>query len=401
MDANEGKGLVICDNCMGCGVCKNVCHQNAISMKSDETGFEYPLINKEKCIKCNLCKKKCPVLNNPKQKDYDDNVYAYCTKNFETWVNSTSGGAFYDICATWESIYSNTIIYGAYLDENFNAYHIGVNFSEINKLQKSKYIQSNISKVMQEVRKNLDDNMSVIFSGTPCQIAGIKKYLNKEYEKLLLVDVVCHGVGSSDVLRSCIKYQEDIIAKKIVEYKFRFKNKKKFRPSQRYSVEYKTNDGQKVISKDDIYMRLFLKGSCLRKSCLENCEFKAANAYSDISLADLNNKSKIIPKQYDEKNYSAIFFHTSKGRQIIKTLESKGNLIKCCKSEVIKYNMIYFQNNEGKNNRKMFFERYISNKGKIDTSVEPYCVEKNKRNLTEYIPYFIKYLINNLRKGTL
>ena len=389
------------EKCTGCGCCVSTCPKNAITMEKNNEGFYYPKINESKCINCGMCIKRCPGINNPiknNKEQIESIVYAYFTTNDKVWLNSTSGGAFYDICKIYNDRHDNLKIYGAVLGDDFCVYHEGVSFKDINKIQKSKYVQSSLLNCFRSIKENLENDFPIIFSGTPCQIAGLRNYLNKDYDKLLLIDIVCHGVSSTDVLKSCLSFEEKKLKHKICKYTFRFKKGKKFTPSRRYDVEYILDNNKNFINKNDIFMKLFLKGSCLRSCCGANCQFKAKNSYSDISLADLNNKSKILPNLYDKRNYSSIFVHTGKGERIIKNINNNGNTIKCNLEKVVKYNKVYSSNPECNTYRENFFDLYIKNNGNIFDNEEykKYLVE-SKISILDFIPYSIKFLLNKIK----
>lgn len=383
-------------NCVGCGVCSNICPKRAIVMKKNIEGFLYPKILEDLCIKCNMCRKVCPVLNNPVHKLNAD-VYAYCSLNTKNWLESTSGGAFSDICGIWEKKYPNSKYYGATMSDEYIVFHKGVFFENLKEIKKSKYVQSSMGKIYKMVKNDLDSGIGVVFSGTPCQVAALRNFLNKNYDNLLLVDVVCHGVGSNDVLKKSINYMEKKIGKKIVKYIFRYKKNVKFNVSHRYNVKYILENGNEVENRNDPFIKLFLTGSCLRESCVAHCKFKACNGYSDITLADLNNKSKIIPKVYDKKNYSAVFFHTDKKKIFINKLSEYGRVIRSSEEKVVEYNKVYYLNNDCKNSRESFFNEYVNEKNfeNLTKNVEKRC---EKDNIIDRIPYCIKYIINNCKE---
>ena len=166
-------------------------------MHEDEKGFKYPKIDKEKCIDCGLCNKVCPIINNMSIKNEPKAYAAYC-KNEEIRKNSSSGGIF-TLIAT-QIIDEGGVVFGASFDGNFNIKHIKIEEKEdLQKLRGSKYVQSNIGETFKQARKYLEDNRKVLFTGTPCQIEGLRNYLQKEYENLYLQDIICHGVPSPKV----------------------------------------------------------------------------------------------------------------------------------------------------------------------------------------------------------
>ena len=184
-------------NCSGCSACFNICPQRCISMVEDKEGFLYPRINKEKCINCGLCKKACPALATDKYV-VPSTFYACKSKNEELRSKSSSGGVFSSLAEY--VIHNNGVVFGAAFNRNMELSHIGVNKKEdLSKLMGSKYLQSDLKNTFNEVKTYLCNNRFVLFSGTPCQVAGLKAYLQDDYKNLYLADLACHGVPSPKI----------------------------------------------------------------------------------------------------------------------------------------------------------------------------------------------------------
>jgi len=374
--------------CTGCSCCESICPQNAIKMTKDKNGFMYPKINKEKCINCGLCLKKCPLIKREElNKKETEQTYAFCTKNKDIWFKSTSGGAFTEICHAYTQIYNNVLIYGV-AEINKQLKHIKCEYNKISNLRKSKYVQSYTKGLFNKIKKELEQKKNtIIFSGTPCQIAGLKNYLGKEYRNLICIDFVCNGVGSPQIFKNCIEKIENTYHKKIKNYEFRNKTKS-FKPSKRYMVKYEFEDSTSIIPKKDLYMYLYLKSFILRPSC-HNCKFRNESRLSDITIADLNNKSKILPKLYDPKNYSAIIIHTPKGFEMMEHLQKLGNLIEINKEDFKKYNSMYYQNPTQTIKKHYNFDN-------LD-KLEKEMLAERKIDFISLVPYPIKYIINNIK----
>jgi len=212
-------------NCSGCTACSHVCPTSCIEMLSDEEGFYYPYYNVEKCINCKKCERICPILNSKNEGDININQFVVTarSKNNTIWHKSTSGGAFSEICKSYGD--KDTIIVGVEM-LNLKAVHSSVvGVENIEKFRKSKYVQSDLKDVFVEVEKYLNNGVKLIFSGAPCQIAGLKSYLKKGYDNLFLIDFICHGVGSPLVFTNYIKYINEKSGKTIKNYSFREKVK--------------------------------------------------------------------------------------------------------------------------------------------------------------------------------
>ena len=231
------------EECCGCTACKNSCPQNAIEMKEDNEGFLYPRVNTEKCVNCSLCKKACPIINNNDETMKEQKAYAINNKDLTVRKESTSGGAFSAIASY--IIENNGIVFGAAFNDNYEVIHTFVErLEDLKKFRNSKYVQSNLKNTYSEVKQFLDENRLVCYSGTPCQIEGLKRFLKKDYDNLFLIDVVCRAVPSPKVLRTYLKY----ISKKYL--KDENINGVSFRNKEKYGYKYTQ---MKVISDNNVY----------------------------------------------------------------------------------------------------------------------------------------------------
>lgn len=195
--------------CCGCTACASACPKHCIVLKEDEQGFLYPRVDESKCIDCHLCEKVCPVLK-PFEKQNPQEVFAIINPDEEIRLASSSGGVFTALAK--QILHAGGIVFGAAFDDNWQVHHISVTkVEDLALLRSSKYVQSRIEKTYTVVEEYLKKGTQVLFSGTPCQIAGLKHYLRKEYDNLLSVDVVCHGVPSPLVWE---KYLETLIRPK-------------------------------------------------------------------------------------------------------------------------------------------------------------------------------------------
>ena len=185
------------DLCTGCGACVNSCPVNAIVMGADSEGFSYPEVNEDNCIECGKCLNVCPVLsyknsNNPKPK-----IYAVRAED-EVRAVSSSGGVFSVLAEA--VLDANGVVCGAAFDKEMCLHHILIdNKKELYKLRGSKYLQSDVGTIYKEIEEVLKEGRKVLFTGTPCQNAALRNILTKEYDNLLLVDIICHGVPSQKI----------------------------------------------------------------------------------------------------------------------------------------------------------------------------------------------------------
>lgn len=384
-------------NCTGCGACYNICPVDCIEMKEDEEGFLYPEAN-DKCIKCDKCKKVCPLYNeieNNRVKLKSLEAYGGILKNKLEWEKSTSGGAFTGICKTFdEEIY----IFGASF-KNLEVIHTSIQgYKELDKFRKSKYIQSDTRQTFREVKKLLQLDKEVIYSGTPCQIAGLVSFLGKDYPNLYCIDLICHGVGSPRVFKECIKNIEKKYKQKIIEYKFR--NRKIFLGRLRdiHVSSYLFKNGKKIYKKRDEYNQLFLQQLCIRECCGENCKFRKIERFGDITIADLKNKKETLPQIEDEYNYSTLIINTEKGKKILKKLYKNMELYECDIENIKKFNPLIYRHTFSNPMRNNFFEDFVKGE-KLEILIEKYVEKTNRfQRIKRKLSQLKKFLYNGEKK---
>ena len=304
--------LVSKDKCSGCSACYNACKFGALSMETDETGFWFPKINEEKCVECGACMRACPALDKPEYKSEEPKAYIVQNKNDEVRRQSTSGGAFTAIAKL--VISRGGVVFGAAIDEKYVVSHIWVDSEEgLSKFRSSKYVQSWIGTAYQEAEKFLKAGREVCFSGTPCQIYGLKKYLGKDYENLLTVDVMCRAVPSPKVLMKYLEYQRE---------KYPNFDRIVFRDKSRgYSYSGVTlYQGEKLLYRagieSDPWLRLFFKGYCNRETC-HSCIYQDGVRASDITLWDCWGTQNYAPEWDDNKGTTNVIAWSEKGKETV------------------------------------------------------------------------------------
>lgn len=294
------------DKCCGCSACFSICPKKAISMQENDEGFLQPVIDATKCIHCGKCQNVCPVLkpvykNNPKPQCYA--VMA----NDEIRMKSSSGGAF-TLLAEYV-LGKGGYVCGAAYDENWMVHHIIINKKEdLDKIRGSKYLQSSMDNCYHEIKELLKKDNHVLFSGTPCQVAGLYSFLGKDYEKLLTVDIFCHGCPSRGVWKKYLK--ETFDKNNIKNINFRDKSKIGWSCSH---CTITLNNGEKIISDD--FTTMFHNSTLLNKSC-KNCSFCKLFRPADISIGDWWGISDYIKGLNDGKGISIVLINNQKGNDI-------------------------------------------------------------------------------------
>lgn len=296
--------------CSGCHACYNSCPQKCICMYSDHEGFWYPEVDAKKCSNCSICEKACPILS---KKTISNNPVAYACFNTNEVIrqNSSSGGVFSVIA---EKVIDNGgMIFGAGFDSNFNVVHSWTDSAEgLNNLRGSKYVQSRIGDTFKKAYELLEEGRQVLFSGTPCQIAGLKSYLGKEYQGLTCLDIICHGVPSPlvwEMYRSKVVKNKELKTVSFRDKKYGWK---------KFSISFIFEDEEifrEQISENQ-YIKGFLQNLYLRPSCY-NCQFKTINRQSDLTLADFWGIEKLLPSFDDDRGTSLVLINSQKGHEIL------------------------------------------------------------------------------------
>lgn len=311
------------ENCCGCTACASICPHQAITMNPDSMGFLYPKVNKDLCTDCGLCERVCAFHPNY---DISQNLsqpiaYGVRHKKMSEIESSRSGAAFIAL-SDW-ILNQNGVIYGAGYTDHFRVVHKRATTSaERNEFKGSKYVQSDLTGIFPLIKEDLKNGKTVLFSGTPCQTAGLKSYLPKRLqEKLYLIDIICHGVPSPYIWRDYLKMIEQKVGKEVIAVDFR--NKKDFGWAAHKETFY--FKGQKTTTTE--YTNLFYKHIMLRHSC-KKCHYTNLMRPSDITIADFWGWQKTDANfNADDRGCSLVFCNTEKGREWFQKIQSEINQI--------------------------------------------------------------------------
>ena len=308
--------------CCGCGACQNSCPRDAIAMCVDGEGFYSPRIDHEKCVECGICAKACPVLNVPRDNEKEPKAYAVKSKP-EVMKHSTSAGVFAQLA---EYVLSQDgYVCGAAYDDAFEVHHILSNTKEgMNRIKRSKYVQSQIGLVYRDIKKLLEGGRLVLFSGTPCQVAGLNTFLGKKYENLYTLDIICHGVPSPT---SWSRYlSENIDVSQLKDIDFRHKGDHGFK---KHCISFKYKDGKEDVipSSKNMYYRYFVHNMVLRNSCA-HCEFAVFPRQGDISTGDFWGAQKLYPELIEsDKGLSVLTVNNAQGRKLLDKIKDHFTLM--------------------------------------------------------------------------
>ena len=382
-------------NCMGCTACMTMCPVHCISMKTDEEGFLYPVAS-DACIHCGKCERVCPLQekNSVENCLNQDRQEAWCalSKDNNIWRRSASGGAFSELCRAFGD--NSTIFCGAAWDGLY-VHHICVNgIDAIKPLCKSKYVSSNPENVFFEIKQFLNNGKKVVFCGTPCQVAGLKKVIGKDDNNILYIDLICHGVGSPKVFETCMGEIGKQLGGQVVSYEFRAK---RHAFEKDHLQKTSTNDGRQVYLSNDPYIQLFLSQLCLRPSCGKNCKFRSEHRQGDVTIADFKGLSTVVPDLNGAKrNYSTIVFHTDKAYKLLPKLRARMDMRPCSIDDIKKYNPLYCGQTWFSENRDLFFRDFVENpKNAINQYTKTVTISKLslKKKMWMALPHIVRRMV--------
>ena len=323
-------------------------------MKVDSEGFLYPIVNESDCINCGLCEKVCHELH-PYDKQKPQIIYAAINKDGKVRQSSSSGGIFYILAE--KIIAEGGVVFGAKFDD---AWQVVIDYAEtlegVKAFMGSKYVQARIDTAYIDVKRFLEEGRKVLFSGTPCQIAGLHHFLRKPYDNLLTVDIICHGTPSPKVWS---RYLDEVVSagrQAVSDVKFR--NKRNGWKAFNFTMEY--NEDEHTVSlcshhQKNPFMRAFLQNMILRPSC-HHCQAKQGRSYSDITLGDFWGIHVELPEMDDNKGTSIVLVNTTKG-QLALNLDKVIYKETAIHKALVKYNSAYRISVSAHPKRSEFFNR--------------------------------------------
>lgn len=307
-------------DCCGCGSCVSACPVHCIHMSRDAEGFLYPVVDEGKCISCDACSRSCPILQKKPLDEKEPQAVVSANKDGQKRHKSTSGG-FFRALADYV-LETGGVVYGVKYDKDFLPVHTRITeMQDLDAICRSKYVQSTIGSSFENVLNDLSQSRIVLFSGTPCQIAGLKQYLKKEYDNLICCDVVCRGVISPALWR---KYLQELIQKYGSSIRY-IGFREKIRGFHKSKMVIAFENGRIHAPSTDVewISRFYADGLCLRPSCYE-CQFKGRNRVSDFTMFDCWDVSRLVEGAVDDdRGYTSVYIHSSKGAEMLNRLKSQ------------------------------------------------------------------------------
>ena len=365
----EKNNSLLCDkkDCSGCYACVSACPKQCITMEKGEDGFEYPVINKAECINCKKCNAVCPVINKVKDDNAEPEAYGAINKDDHARKAGSSGGVF-GLLAKSVLAEGGVVIAPAF-NQKFELSHVVIeNEADLNKAVGSKYVQSRVGDAYKSAKDLLENGKRVMFSGTPCQIAGLKSYLGRDYENLFTQDIICHGVPSP------LSWQYYLLGKakkagagRVTDVNFRQKTDDN---QTKIALSFDNGDVYSESYANDYFIKSFLTNINLRSSCTR-CSFKQQHRCADITLGDFWGVERVAPSLNDTKGVTLVLAHSEKGKELFE--KNKDALVyqQVDYPDAIADNSAYLISSP-QNPLKKAFYKDIDSKS-FDKTVEKYC----------------------------
>lgn len=332
------------EECVGCGACSNICPKSCISMGVDKFGFLYPNINTAECINCNKCRSVCPI---EREDLFHDNKH---TSYYAAWAipeymnpNSTSGGIVSVLAQNF--VNKEAFVCGACFDDQlYELRHYVINSrEELDRLAGSKYLQSDSSAVMHTIKSLLEEKKELLFIGTPCQVAALRAFLQKDYDNLFTIDFFCHGVPSPLAWKKYVSYLENKYRAKLISYNFSAKKNGWGKIEQAAQFEPKRFFGE--VGRFNTYHNWFGHHLSIRSSCF-NCHYRSDNRVSDLTVGDFWKIESYYPEIPTRQGLSSVFTNTQKGKSLL----SHALKLNQIQLREVSYESIWEKRKTGKNN---------------------------------------------------
>lgn len=383
--------IQITDKCTGCRACEKICPKHCIVMEPDKEGFLNAQIIQDLCIDCGACKKTCPqnvkIVNETPLK-----VYALRAKNNILLKRSASGGVF-AVAANY-IIKKQGVVFGAAYDTNMQVTHIKIdNFQDLWKLQSSKYVQSDTKDTYIEVKQLLNKGIFVLYSGTPCQIAGLNRVLKKNYKNLITMDIICHGVPSPKIFAKYIEWQSEKLRDKVNYCNFRDKS-----DGWGQSLMLTTIHGKKksIIGPSDPFYYNFLKGNLHRPCCYE-CHYASQYRPADITMGDYWGIEREHKKFFSYKGVSLLMLNNRHSIDFFNKIKDEFNIVESTYEKAARKNSNLRAPSIRGNKRNILYNQIDTLSPKDYFEKELYVPKTLKNIIKAFIPSKIRLFIKMIK----
>lgn len=392
-------------DCCGCSACESKCPKHAINLIADDEGFKYPVVDDEQCVECGLCIAVCPIISKIEYlrgNDLNPDAYMVKYKSDEVRYKSSSGGVF---TALYEEVVQNGgVVYGAKYEKEFSfkvKHDRATTIQECEQFRKSKYVQSDMSGIFEVVKKDLNNGRRVLFSGTPCQVAGLKLYLkNVSMNNLAVVDIICHSVPSPLIWGEFIKYIGVKHGSKVVDFISRYK---KAGWHTNYNCYVLKSGEKKYGNKLSFNHHSLFNTKLISRPCCYSCKFVDLPHAGDLTMADFWGVENVDKAFDDNKGVSALIINTPKGRQLFEEINDKFVYQFSTVQTILSYN--HSESISMNPKRDKFWEEYrnfgylyVANKY-ADYSYPKRMIWYLKRVVRECMPTGLFAILRRLLKG--
>ena len=342
------------ENCTGCSACANVCPKSCIRIVPDEEGFGYPVVDHQLCIECDLCVKTCPIINYCNELS-PQRIVGLRNKDDEELLRSASGGVFPALAEY--VVNAGGLVAGAVWNKDFSVSHqMCDNIKDAQAFRGSKYQQSHIGQIYREIKKCLQANRLVLFTGTPCQVAGLKHFLRKPYDNLFTCDLICHGVPSPKVFQSYVAHIEQKYNRSIIDINMRDKTF----GWDNSGVRVKFSDGTSIFRNKDtnLFNAMYSVHYATRPSC-HHCVYANFHREGDLTIGDFWTVKTWQPEFFYPKGVSVAIVNTPKGRILLEAIEKNFYVVESDEEEILQNNL--YQSAPPSSARARFFQVYLQN----------------------------------------
>lgn len=372
------------EQCTLCGSCYNACPVDAISFKTPYLDFLYPAIDNSRCVGCDRCEKSCPILADKQEPESGYPIaFAARSRDEEARRKSSSGGVFYELAS--KILSEGGYICGAVFDDHFHVKHIVSNTQkDLYRMMGSKYAQSDMGMCFRQIKTLLDEGKNVLFTGCPCQVAGLRTYIGRKHPNLLLVELICHGIPSDQMLQTYIGMQEKKYGSRLKEMEFR--NKEKGWHNSSVRMEFENGRVHSEPMTFDTYMQGYFRGVTLKESCF-SCQFRGFKSGSDLTIGDLWGAEISIPDMDDNNGLSAVIVNSEKGTLFLNRSKIIRRQFEIDK--ILKYNQSLLTSFDEGAQRTAFYaytEKYDLERA-IETFFQETLLQKAKRKFRFFLRY--------------
>jgi len=378
------------EQCTLCGSCYNACPVEAISFKKPYLDFLYPTIDNSRCVGCDRCERSCPILAEKCEPESGYPIaFAAKSRDEEVRRKSSSGGVFYELAS--RVLADGGYVCGAVFDECFHVKHIVSNTQEdLYRMMGSKYAQSDMGMCFRQIKTLLDAGKRVLFTGCPCQVAGLRTYVGKKYLNLILVELICHGIPSDQMLQVYIGVQEKKYGAKLKEMEFRNKAKGWHNSSVRMRFENGREYQESMTM--DTFMQGYFQYITVKESCY-SCNFRNFSSGADITIGDFWGAETVLPETDDNIGLSAVIATTEKGKYLLK--KTSAELFSSHIETVIRYNQNLLVSSKQNPIRSEFYT--YAKEYNVEKAIQRFLKEKTLHKIMRQSKQLLRYLWYFLR----